>query len=163
MKNKFLLLFMLVASIALLSACKNREQAPKEKAMEGKPEAAVPKESPPQAEPSQIPKGDAVRGSAKYAQICATCHGETGRGDGPGGITLKPKPRNLRDASYMSALSDEHLFKVIDKGGPSVGKSVFMPPWGGSLSDQDIRDIIAFIREGLCKCTYTGNESKAPY
>ena len=46
----------------------------------------------------------------------------------------------------MNALSDETLFRVISEGGSAVGKSPLMAPWGGTLSDDDIRDVIAFIR-----------------
>jgi cytochrome c oxidase cbb3-type subunit 3 len=46
----------------------------------------------------------------------------------------------------MNALSDEHLFKVIKEGGPAVGKSPLMTPWGGTLSDDDIHDVVAYIR-----------------
>ncbi len=30
----------------------------------------------------------------KYAQLCASCHGEKGEGNGPAGLALKPVPRN---------------------------------------------------------------------
>ena len=46
----------------------------------------------------------------------------------------------------MNALSNEHLFKVIKQGGAAVGKSPMMAPWGGSLKDEQIRDVIAFVR-----------------
>jgi hypothetical protein len=35
---------------------------------------------------------------------------------------------------------------VITEGGAAVGKSGFMPSWKSTLSDQDINDVIAFIR-----------------
>ena len=46
----------------------------------------------------------------------------------------------------MNELSDEHLFKVIKEGGASVGKSPLMAPWGGTLTDDQIRDVVAFVR-----------------
>ena len=53
----------------------------------------------------------------------------------------------------MNALSDEHLFKVIKEGGTAVGKAATMPPWGGALSDDEIRDVVAFVRS-LAKPPY---------
>ena len=47
----------------------------------------------------------------------------------------------------MGALSDAHLYKVIQQGGVSVGKSPLMAPWGGVVNDADIRDLIAFLRQ----------------
>jgi hypothetical protein len=46
----------------------------------------------------------------------------------------------------MNPLTDEHLFKTIKLGGQAVGKSPLMAPWGGSLSDAQIIDVIAFVR-----------------
>ncbi|GBD39020.1 hypothetical protein HRbin37_01282 [bacterium HR37] len=101
--------------------------------------------------------GDPSKGKEKFEQICASCHGPEGKGDGPAAAALEPKPRDLSDASYVSTLSDEHLFKVIKEGGAAVGKSPLMPAWGNTLSDGDINNVIAFIRKELCKCEYKGN------
>jgi mono/diheme cytochrome c family protein len=55
----------------------------------------------------------------------------------------------------MNALSNEHLFKVIKEGGAAVGKSPLMAPWGGALSDDQIRDVVAYVRS-LAHPPYTG-------
>ena len=60
--------------------------------------------------------------------------------------TLPVEPSRHSDGVYMNTLKDAYLFKVISVGGPAVGKSPMMAPWGGSLSDAQIRNIIAFIR-----------------
>ncbi len=46
----------------------------------------------------------------------------------------------------MNALDDAYLTKVIKEGGAAVGKSPLMAPWGGTLSDAQLADVIAFIR-----------------
>jgi mono/diheme cytochrome c family protein len=46
----------------------------------------------------------------------------------------------------MNQLSDKFLIEVISKGGSGVGKSSFMPAWGSSLNEKQIRDIIAYLR-----------------
>jgi mono/diheme cytochrome c family protein len=46
----------------------------------------------------------------------------------------------------MNALSNEHLVKVIKEGGPAVGKSAGMAPWGAALGDQGVLDVVAFVR-----------------
>jgi cytochrome c553 len=55
----------------------------------------------------------------------------------------------------MSALSNEHLFRVIQEGGAAVGRSPLMAPWGGALSDAQIRDVVAHLRT-LAVPPYTG-------
>ena len=92
------------------------------------------------------PAGDAEAGLADYQIYCASCHGPSGGGDGPIAPTLPVQPAKHNDGNYMNALDDAYLFKVISEGGPAVGKSVMMAPWGGSLSDEQIRNLIAFIR-----------------
>ena len=29
-----------------------------------------------------------------------------------------------------------------------------MPPWGGMVSPEDIENVVAYIRQNLCKCEY---------
>jgi len=97
-------------------------------------------------------KGDAAKGKQVFQNTCVTCHGTDGKGDGPAAAALNPKPRNLADAKYMSGLTDEHLHTVITKGGAAVNLSTTMPAWGGALSDADVWNVIAYIRNDLCKC-----------
>jgi len=101
-------------------------------------------------------KGDPAKGREKYNQICASCHGPLGKGDGPAAAALDPKPRDLSDAKYVSTISDEQIFKTVKEGGAAVGKSPLMPAWGGVLSDNDIWNVIAYLRQDICKCQYKG-------
>jgi len=91
-------------------------------------------------------EADAAAGKADYQIFCASCHGTAGDGDGPVAQALDPKPARHSDGNYMNPLTDDYLFKVIKFGGASVGKSPMMAPLGGSLSDQQIHNVIAFIR-----------------
>jgi cytochrome c oxidase cbb3-type subunit 3 len=93
---------------------------------------------------------DAEQGKKLYGQFCASCHGQSGKGDGAAAAALNPKPRDHTDRDYMSKLSDADMLKVIKNGGASVGKSPLMPPWGGSLKDDQIQDVIAYIRTLCC-------------
>jgi mono/diheme cytochrome c family protein len=111
--------------------------------------------APAPAEPPAASVADASRGAAHYQTLCASCHGPRGAGDGPAGAGLDPKPARHDDGAYMNALSNEHLFRVIKEGGAAVGKSPLMAPWGGALDDDQIRDVIAFLRS-LAQPPYTG-------
>ncbi len=91
-------------------------------------------------------KGDAKAGKARYDLLCTSCHGTSGKGDGPAAASLTPKPRDHSDGKYMNTLTDKYIFDIIKGGGASAGKSPLMPPWGGQLSDQDIENLIAYIR-----------------
>jgi cytochrome c oxidase cbb3-type subunit 3 len=93
---------------------------------------------------------DAEQGKKLYGQFCASCHGQSGKGDGAAAAALNPKPRDHTDKEYMSSMSDTDMLKVIKNGGASIGKSPLMPPWGPSLKDEQIQDIIAYIRTLCC-------------
>jgi mono/diheme cytochrome c family protein len=92
---------------------------------------------------AQTPAGDPANGGKLYKRYCAGCHGADGRG---GAQTFMPHIENLTKKGYIDQVPDEYLFGVIADGGVSVGKSSYMPAWGKTLSEQDIKDIIAHIR-----------------
>jgi mono/diheme cytochrome c family protein len=87
--------------------------------------------------------GDAARGAPLYKRYCSGCHGADGRG---GAHTFMPHIQNLTSKDYIEFLPDGYLFTVIAEGGQAVGKSSMMPAWEATLSEQDIKDIIAHIR-----------------
>ena len=107
-------------------------------------EAPAPSAAPSGSAPAAAP--DAARGKLQFENYCVSCHGPRGDGDGPVAASLDPRPAHLGDRAYMSAKQDDYLFQVIKNGGASVGRSPMMAPWGGSLSDAQIRDVIAYIR-----------------
>jgi mono/diheme cytochrome c family protein len=97
-------------------------------------------------DPSEVERftdGDAARGAPLYKRYCSGCHGEDGRG---GAHTFMPHIDSLTRRDYIEFIPDGYLFTVITEGGEAVGKSGYMPAWGGTLSEQDIKDIIAHIR-----------------
>ena len=89
---------------------------------------------------------DRAQGKKLYSMYCASCHGDSGRGDGPASKSLPVKPANHEDRSVMSQLSDKALLEIISNGGNATGKSAFMPAWGGQLKEQEIMDLISFVR-----------------
>jgi len=91
-------------------------------------------------------KGDPQAGKAKYDVNCAGCHGKTGKGDGPAAAALSPKPQDHTDGKIMNSLSDQYLFDIIKKGGAAVKKAPIMPANEKKLSDQEIWDVVAYIR-----------------
>ena len=71
---------------------------------------------------------------------CESCHGPQGHGDGPAGAALDPAPKNLAELQAMAG--DDYLFWRISTG--KEGTS--MVPWKGVLSDDQIWQVVAFIR-----------------
>lgn len=88
----------------------------------------------------------AAEGQKLYMTYCSSCHGDKGRGDGAAGKALPVKPADHTDGKLMNSLSDEFLMTIIAKGGAAVDKSSFMPAWGGVLKDNQLQDLLAYIR-----------------
>jgi mono/diheme cytochrome c family protein len=95
----------------------------------------------------QVSAGDAAAGETRFKQLCGTCHGPTGKGDGPAAPGLNPKPRDMSDAAWQSSVDDEYLTNIIQKGGAAIGKSPMMTPFGHALNAQQMKDVIAYIRK----------------
>ena len=147
-----------LAWMALIFSCGPSENAP---APAAPPEAPAPPApaapAPPPAPPAAAPapaaaapaalgSGNPANGASLYATNCASCHGPKGCGDGPLAASLNPKPAKHCDGNVMNPLTDEFIFKVIKLGGQAMGKSPLMAPWGGTLSDAQIVDVVAYVR-----------------
>jgi len=87
-----------------------------------------------------------LRGERLYGYYCMQCHGVEGKGDGIYGINLLTPPRDHTDGTYMNKRRDQKLYDVIAIGGRGAGLSNLMPPWGRTLRDEDIWDLVAYIR-----------------
>jgi len=84
------------------------------------------------------------QGRHLFAQYCTTCHGDEGRGDGQNASNLDPAPPDLaaqdrgRDAAYLTT--------VIAQGSVAVGRSALSPPWGRSLTQQQIAYLVVYCQ-----------------
>jgi mono/diheme cytochrome c family protein len=96
--------------------------------------------------PGSLAAEDGAAGKALYPALCTRCHGEKGKGNGPDGATLATKPRDFTDCARMHALTDQELTTVIKEGGAARQLSKDMPPWGTVLQDQQIADLVAYLR-----------------
>jgi cytochrome c oxidase cbb3-type subunit III len=86
------------------------------------------------------------KGQALYVYYCSLCHGESGNADGFNAPNMRTHPAKHSDATLMATLSDSQIQQIIQKGGPVLGRSPEMPPWGNVLTNQEIADLTAFIR-----------------
>jgi mono/diheme cytochrome c family protein len=89
--------------------------------------------------------------AARYARLCAACHGTGGGGDGYNARFLPVRPTAHADSAYMSARSDDALFDAIFAGGYVMNRSNRMPPYGQTLSRDEIRGLVRYMRT-LCRC-----------
>ncbi len=75
-----------------------------------------------------------------YVQNCAVCHGLTGRGDGPGGARLNPRPADFQ-VHMREGHTDPQLFSWVTTGVDGTG----MPAFKERLTEDQIWTVINFI------------------
>ena len=97
-----------------------------------------------QAGSQQVHRGDMTEGARLFSIHCASCHGESGTGDGA--IRITPEARDLTNPSRMTILSDRQVYELIRQGGPALQRQPTMPAFGGSLSTLELWSIVSFLR-----------------
>ena len=106
--------------------------------------------------PSIASAADVAAGNAKFQALCVSCHGPSGKGDGPTGKALaaagQPAPRDFTIGDFKldtdkdgTAGTDTDLKNVITKGALVYGGSAMMAPVQG-LSDADLDNLVSYIR-----------------
>jgi len=79
---------------------------------------------------------------AHFADHCASCHGNDGRGDTQLGRNLFPKAPDMRQAATQGR-TDGELYWIIENGIRLTG----MPAWGaGGAGDADTWKLVHFVR-----------------
>ena len=104
------------------------------------------------AAPAVVLAGDAAKGKTIYELNCSSCHGPTGKADGPVGQALSPPPRNFAAGEFKFDADksgkpgeDADLVLVTKNGAMAYGGSPLMAGWP-TLSDEDVDHVIAYIR-----------------
>jgi Cytochrome C oxidase, cbb3-type, subunit III/Putative MetA-pathway of phenol degradation len=95
---------------------------------------------------------DVTNGEKIYKGGCIACHGANGKGAPPASTVFK-RPDTFPDFTDCSGTTPEpngNWKAVIVHGGPSRGLSQIMPAFGDLLTDDEINDVIAYMR-GFCR------------
>ena len=90
------------------------------------------------------PPPGAPRGQRIYYALCVSCHGVAGRGSWRTTLFLL-RPGDLTDEARRSASPDQYLFDLVKNGGAPIGRPG-MPAFGAALSDEEIRDVVRYVR-----------------
>jgi mono/diheme cytochrome c family protein len=89
------------------------------------------------ATPASIRSGHTV-----YNKLCASCHGETGTGNGSMGEELNPKPADLTDAEWKHGSTDGEIYALIRSGVKGTG----MKAYGRKLTTHQVWDVVNYLR-----------------
>ena len=89
------------------------------------------------------PQAGASRGERLYATLCATCHGDDGRGSWRATLFLI-RPGDLTDRERMRQHTDRYLFDIIKYGGSPIGRPGM--PGFEKVKDEDVEALVRYLR-----------------
>jgi len=145
-----LLLLIAVVGISLISGSAGVWTYAQESGGSGVPEGFAKSDFPAMPSAEDIEAGKRV-----YFTKCVWCHGVEGSGDGPSADRLWPRPRNFNQGTFKIRhtasgelpLPAVDLFQTVTHGLPGSA----MPSWEGILSEEQRRQVIAFVTTQLVK------------
>jgi len=138
-KAMFLLVLAVVAAAIVYSAVNNAPWS-----------WPVPEEAKQLKNPLQ-PTAPALKSARDvYADKCAHCHGDTGKGDGRDANRYDPAPTDLTDSKKMNAATDGELFYKISEGKKP------MPVFKTKLTEGQRWELVLLIRSFSQSANYTG-------
>lgn len=79
-------------------------------------------------------------GETHYARRCASCHGDTGRGDGKATRFIRPAPADISTAEARDRMTDGEMFFKITEGKKP------MPGMARTLSDEERWQVVHYLR-----------------
>ncbi len=82
------------------------------------------------------------QGAEIYKNLCVSCHGESGLGDGPAAANIEPAPASIAHTSQM--LGDDYLFWRVTEGGHDFQTA--MPSWEQALEEDERWHVINYVR-----------------
>ena len=100
--------------------------------------AQGPWEAPAAEKAKKSPGGNVANGKKLAETNCVSCHGASGKGDGPAAAALNPKPADWTSAKVQSESEGTLFWKISNGRGP-------MPPWK-HLPDKDRWDLVAYVK-----------------
>lgn len=93
--------------------------------------------------PIEATRESIALGNELYVENCVPCHGVSGKGDGPVGLSLNPPPADLTQHTEPGLHSDGQLWLWITNGYPG---SPIMPAFKDALTDEERWHLVNYIR-----------------
>jgi mono/diheme cytochrome c family protein len=102
-------------------------------------------------QPVPVPQGQGapVAGAALYIRYgCVNCHGPNGLGGVPNPLSADKTIPPLSGQGFHHDFPTDKAIAAVIRSGSVIGRApiVSMPHWGGILSDQQIAELIAYLK-----------------
>jgi mono/diheme cytochrome c family protein len=137
-----------VVAVAIIGGCKSKSTAVKtDGAVGAAATSAYDHETDWNDAANAIPLGyQEAQGKRIFYQYCVWCHADATPAGPSNRSNLTPVPPLLNDGDRLNGETDEFLQSIITVGGSGVKRSPMMPPYGKTLTADQIRAVIAFTR-----------------
>jgi cytochrome c oxidase cbb3-type subunit 3 len=143
MKKRIFLLAVSVVSLAALPSCRKGQATPKADPLLKAYDIEKDWNNPDHLIPLNYQE---AQGKRVFYEKCVWCHSDTSPAGPSNRSNLNPTPPLINDGTVFNSLGDEFLSNTITLGGGAMGKSAIMPPWGRTLSQDEIQALVAYIR-----------------
>lgn len=87
-----------------------------------------------------------TQGKQIFYEQCVWCHADQTPAGPSNRSNVTPAPPLWSDGATLNSLSDAFLEKFTAQGGSAMGKSAMMPPYGQTLTPEEIRAVVAYAR-----------------
>lgn len=87
-----------------------------------------------------------AQGKQIFYEQCVWCHADQTPAGPSNRSNVTPAPPLWNDGATLNSLSDAFLEKFTAQGGSAMGKSAMMPPYGQTLTPEEIRAVVAYAR-----------------
>ena len=143
MRRRRIIVFMIIPVFIVLSSCQRKAAiSPPDRLLN----AYDVEENP--ADPQHlIPLNyQQAQGKRVFSNNCIWCHADATQAGPSNRSNLTPTPPLFTDGETFNSLSDDFMQNTITLGGSAMGKSAIMPPWGQTLTQDEIRAVLAYAR-----------------
>jgi mono/diheme cytochrome c family protein len=142
MRWRRLIRLSIIAAIAILSSCRHKPAAPANPLLN-----AYDVEQNANDPQRLIPLNyHQAQGKRVFYEKCVWCHADETPAGPSNRSNLTATPPLINDGQTFNSLSDEFMQNTITLGGSAMGKSGMMPPWGQTLTHDEIRAVISYAR-----------------
>lgn len=106
--------------------------------------------------PNPVAASPAVWEAARaiYADKCAQCHGDAGKGDGPEAMMYDVKPADFSDAHMMGEMTDGEIFYKMSEG------RMPMPAFKKQLTEEQRWQLVHYVRTFAPKPKHKSDAAK---
>ena len=143
MRRQRIILFLVIPAFIILSSCQRRPAVSTANPILNAYDVEQSSTDPQRLIPLNYQQ---AQGKRVFNNNCVWCHADATQAGPSNRSNLSPTPPLFTDGATLNSLSDDSMRNTITLGGSAMGKSAIMPPWGKTLTPDEIRAVLAYAR-----------------